>query len=118
MEKEKIKNDMIFIGGLLAAVILLGLAIFWLRGEGDRVVVTVDGQPFGVYSLSEETEVDIRTGKDGEESNRLVVRNGEAFVESATCPDGICAAHAPISRDGESIVCLPHRVVVTVEQEN
>ena len=32
----------------------------------------------------------------------------------ASCPDGICAAHKPISREGESIVCLPHRVVITV----
>lgn len=114
-EGKKLRNDLIFIGVLLTALVLIGLAFFLLRAEGDRVVVTVNGEEFGVYALSEETVVDIRTGENGEQLNRLVVRNGEAVVETATCPDGICAAHKPISRDGESIVCLPHKVVVTVE---
>ena len=48
--------------------------------------------------------------------NVLVIRDGEAFVESATCPDGICAAHRPVSHDGEQIVCLPHKVVITVQK--
>ena len=77
--------------------------------------VTVDGKPYGAYPLSEELTLDIRTGDGGEQLNRLIIREGQAFVETATCPDGICAAHKPISRDGESIVCLPHRVVITVE---
>ena len=110
------RNDLLLIGGLLTVVILAGLCLFVLRGEGDTVIVTVDGKPYGTYSLSEEIRVDIHTGADGEQLNRLVIRGGEAFVETATCPDGICAAHKPISRDGESIVCLPHRVVVTVER--
>ena len=35
-------------------------------------------------------------------------------MENASCPDGICVSHRPIFRDGESIVCLPNRVVITV----
>ena len=46
--------------------------------------------------------------------NRLVIKDGKAWVEEASCPDGICAAHKPIHREGESIVCLPNKVVVTV----
>ncbi len=114
--KRKLRNDLIFIGVLLAALILVGLAFFLLRGEGDSVVVTVDGEIFGTYSLSEDTAVDIRTGENGEQLNRLIIRDGKAFVEIATCPDGICAGHKPISRQGESIVCLPHKVVVAVRR--
>ena len=39
-------------------------------------------------------------------------------MEKATCPDGICVSHTPIFRDGESIVCLPQRVVITVVSNN
>ena len=78
--------------------------------------VTVDGEEYGTYPLSEDAEVEIRTGKNGEQLNRLVIKDGVAYVETATCPDGICAAHKPISRDGESIICLPHKVVVAVEE--
>ena len=63
----------------------------------------------------EDVEVEIRTGKNGEQRNRLVIKDGEAFVETATCPDGICAAHKPISHEGESIICLPHRLEIRVE---
>ena len=111
---RKLKNDLIFIGSLLLIVSLLGLAFFLLRGEGNTVTVTVDGQLFGTYALSEDIAVEIRTGSDGEDLNLLIIKDGVAYVEKATCPDGICAAHKPISRDGESIVCLPHRVVITV----
>ena len=110
------RNDLTLIGSLLAVVIVAGVCLFLLREEGDTVVVTVDGAPYAVYPLSEDRVVEIRTGAEGEQLNRLVIQGGTAAVETATCPDGICAAHKPISRDGESIVCLPHRVVITVEQ--
>ena len=113
---RKFRNDLIFIAVLLVLVILAGLAFLLLRGEGDTVTVTVDGRVYGTYPLSEDLTLDIRTGGEGEELNRLIIRGGEAFVETATCPDGICAAHKPIFRDGESIVCLPHKVVITVKQ--
>lgn len=110
---RKFRNDLVFIAVLLGAVILAGLLFFFLRGEGDSVTVTVDGRLYGTYPLSQDRTVDIYTGADGTQLNRLVIRGGQAFVDTATCPDGICAAHKPISRDGESIVCLPHKVVIT-----
>ena len=115
---RKFRNDIIFIAALLLVVSLVGAAFFLLREEGDSVTVTVDHRVIGTYSLAEDRTVEIRTGENGEEVNRLVIRNGEAFMEFATCPDGICAAHKPISREGESIVCLPHKVVVTVVTES
>jgi len=108
------RNDVIFIAALLLIVSLCGLCFYFFRGEGDKVVVTVDGKTFGTYSLATDTRVEIRTGAEDEELNVLVIKNGQAYVETATCPDGICAGHKPISREGESIVCLPHKVVITV----
>ncbi len=110
------RNDWIFILSLLLIVSLAGVALFFLRGEGDTVIVTVEGEIYGTYPLDRDITVEIRTGY--EERNVLVIREGKARVEEATCPDGICAAHKPISREGESIVCLPHRVVITVHAEN
>ena len=110
------RNDWIFVLSLLLVVSLAGVALFVLRGEGDTVIVTVEGEIYGTYPLDRDITVEIRTGY--EERNVLVIREGKARVEEATCPDGICAAHKPISREGESIVCLPHRVVITVHAEN
>ena len=113
--KSRLRNDFLLIFGLLliSAAALLGL--YGFRSGGDTVKVTVDGQLYGIYSLSAEITEDIRTGSH---INRLVIRGGKAYIESAHCPDGICAAHSPIFRNGESIICLPHRVVVSVFSEN
>ena len=108
------RNDVIFIVVLLLVVTTLGLCFYLFRGEGDMVVVTVDGKQYGTYSLTEDVRGEIRTGAEAEELNVLVIKDGQAYVEKATCPDGICAGHKPISREGESIVCLPHKVVITV----
>ncbi len=110
----KLRNDIIFIAALLAIALIAGACMFFLKGEGDTVRVTVDGALFGEYPLSADAKIEIYTGEAAEDLNVLVIRDGKAFVESATCPDGICAAHRAISRDGESIVCLPHRVVIAV----
>lgn len=109
---RKYKNDIIFIAAILAVVAIAAVALLLLRGEGSTVTVEVDRQIIGTYSLAIDRVVDIPT--DDGEMNRLVIRDGKAFMESATCPDGVCVSHRPISREGETIVCLPHKVVITV----
>ena len=111
---RKFRNDLIFIVAILAVVAIGAAALFFLRGEGSTVQVEVDGAVIGTYPLSVDREVEIITGENGEELNLLVIKDGKATVTTATCPDGICAAHKPISREGESIICLPHKVVITV----
>ena len=112
--KRKIRNDIILIGGLLIVAAIGMFYLFGLRRAGDSVNITIDGKAYKSYSLKENVTEDIYSGKNNENLNRLIIRDGKAYMESATCPDGICVSHAPIFRDGESIVCLPNRVVVTV----
>ncbi len=113
-KKRSIRNDFILIVFILiiAAVGLIYLNFF--RDTGNMVSVSIDGKFYGSYSLSQDITEDIYSGENNQNHNRLVISDGEAYVESATCPDGICVAHKPVFRDGESIVCLPNRVVITV----
>ena len=108
---RKIKNDVILVASVLLFVLVMALFLFLLRTEGDSVSVTVDGREIGVYSLSEDRVVEIEVG-DG--YNVLVIENGVAYVSEASCPDGICSSHRPISYGGESIICLPNKVVIEV----
>ena len=114
-EAKKRKNDVIFLAVLLLVLFTIGIFFLMTAKKGDAVTVTVDKTVYGTYPLHENRTVEIR---NGETYNLLIIRDGRAFVESATCPDGICAAHHPISRNGESIICLPNRVVITVSTEN
>lgn len=111
---KKSRNDIIFIAALLIVTALAALALFLFRTEGDTVIVTVDGEFFGEYALSEDRTVEI-IGENGR--NLLVIQNGEASISEASCPDGICSSHRPISRSGESIICLPNKVVVEVHSQ-
>ena len=120
MEKQKnirrahLRNDVILVGVLLLLCAVGILYLFVLRESGNVVKVTVDGELYGVYSLAEDITEEIRSGENGSAMNRLIIRDGRAYMETASCPDGICVSHRPIFRNGESIVCLPNRVVVTV----
>ena len=114
-DKKKLRNDLILIGALALLVFTIALCLFLFRTKGDCVTVLLDGEEIGVYPLSEDVEIPIRTGKDGTQENLLVIKDGVAYVSRANCPDGICANHRPISHEGESIVCLPHKIVIAVE---
>ncbi len=115
---KKRRNDVILIAIVIVVALMLGLYLQFFKQTGDMVEVTVDGEFYGRYSLSEELTEDIHTGFDGRQLNRLVIKDGKAYIEKASCPDGICADHRPVYRDGESIICLPNRVVVTVVSAN
>lgn len=112
---QKAKNDILLIAGLLAVVLVAVLAFLLFRAEGDTVTVTVNGQIFGEYSLRVNRTVEIRCG-DG--YNLLVIEDGRAYVKEASCPDEICSAHRPIRHNGESIVCLPNKVVVEIRSQD
>lgn len=106
------RNDAI----LVAVLVFLGgaLALFlWLtRQDGGYVSVQVDGEVLLELPLGEDTRLELG---DGGHTNVLVIEDGTAQVVAASCPDQICVNQGPIRYEGESIVCLPHRLVVTIE---
>lgn len=112
--KRSVKNDVILIVSILIIAIIGIIYLNFFRSAGSTVTVSVDGNIYGVYSLSQNITEDIYSGDGNVNHNRLVIEDGKAYMEKATCPDGICVAHKSIFRNGESIVCLPNRVVITV----
>lgn len=108
------RHDILFIAVLLFLCAIAALGLYVFRKPGDIVTVSVDGQHYGEYPLSEDRIVEIVS--DGG-YNRLVIADGYAHVEEASCPDGICSSHRPICHDGESIICLPNKVVVEIHRQ-
>ena len=109
---KKRKNDIVLVVIVIAiaATGLLLLNVF--KTEGAFAVIKIDGKETERYSLSVNTEVVIETENDGR--NTLVIENGKAFVKDVNCPDKICEGHSKISYKGETIVCLPHKVVIEI----
>ena len=110
------KNDVILIEGLLLAALAAFGGISWYLAADTQkaeAVVEVDGQEKGRYPLDQDTSVEIQL-EDGS-YNLLEIKDGRADITEASCPDKICVDHRPVSRRGESLVCLPNKVVVEIE---
>lgn len=44
----------------------------------------------------------------------MVIDGAKVYMESADCPNQICVHHSSISHKGETIICLPNRVVIEI----
>ena len=100
---------------LLAAALVFGAvlaAVLLLRASGGTVQVRVAGAVTAGYPLDRDASYTI-TGANGG-TNLLVIEDGAARIEEASCPDGVCVHTGRIRRNGQSIVCLPNQVVVEI----
>ena len=106
------KKDLAVILLVVLAAAVSGLAVSYCqKSEGDTIRITIDGVLYGEYSLAQNQTV---TMEEVLGYNRLVIENGSAYMAEADCPDKYCVDHKPICRGGETIICLPHRLVVEV----
>lgn len=108
-EKHMKKREWLFVGGILLTAVVLWVAL--RPGEtGTWAIVTVDGQEVARYPLNEDRTVTI-----GEEAyNTLQIADGAVAVTHANCGDHTCIRTGAIQREGETIVCLPHRLVISI----
>ena len=100
---------------VIAFFLMVSLLLFlFLRGgkEGSEVRVMVEGKEIGVYSLSKDREYSLNGG-----TNTLIIKDGKAYMTDADCPDKLCVRQGKISRNGETITCLPNKLTVTVIDE-
>ncbi len=107
--------DLVLVGGLLVVAAVLFLMLSQWSAHGGAVEVQVDGEIVATLSLDNDTTLVIDGVGGGH--NTLVIADGKATVTEATCPDGVCVRHRAIDRAGQSIICLPNKVVVRVVGE-
>lgn len=104
--------DLVLVGGLLVVAAVLALVLWRRSPTGGTAEVQVDGIPVAALPLDVDTTYVI----DGVGGGRNILRiaDGKATVTEATCPDGVCVRHRAINRAGQSILCLPNKVVVRI----
>jgi hypothetical protein len=113
MKNKKLRNDIILI--IIPLVICAGI-FGWrvaARQDGEYVCVKQNNTVLGEYPLDKDTEIRFDSENGG--YNILVISEGKAEILSASCKDKICVNHRKICYEGESIVCLPNRLMITVE---
>lgn len=107
------KNDKMLIAIVLIAAMGIFLVHNMLSGKGaSTVTVKVDGKVTGTYSLIENQTIEINGG-----SNVLKIEDGIADMIEADCPDKLCVKQKAVSKNKESIICLPNEVIVEVKSD-
>ena len=97
-------------------LVLLGAGSLLLLKSGplgSTAVVSVDGEEAARITLTQEYQESIIDTKYG--SNTLAIEGGTIWVKESDCRGGDCTHFAPISRGGQTIICLPHHLSITIE---
>ena len=110
---KRLKADIIILVLVLMAALASFLVPIFLQSDSAGIInVYQDGALLYQYPLYEEQTVMVK-GEQG--YNLLLIGNGEVTVTDADCPDKLCIRQRAISRSGESIICLPHKLVIQID---
>ncbi len=103
--------DLVLLVAVVAVTVVLFIG-FDLPDRGKVAVVTVDNKEVIRLELAVDAKECI---KMAEGYNIILVSDGKCSVIEADCRDGICENRGEIFKKGESIVCLPHKMIVEIK---
>lgn len=117
--KERGKKVKAYGKDILLILVIFGigvslLAYTYLGKQNHSVVaVRVDGKVVQEFLLDDSIQYKIE-GIGG--TNTLCIDEGSVWLKEADCPDRICVQTGKIRYAGQSIICLPHKVVVEIKE--
>lgn len=105
------KRDIVLAAVLLIIGIAGVLIVKYGLKPGSTADVYIDDKLVQMLDLSVD---DVYTFQSDKGSNTVEVRDGAVSMKSADCPDKVCVRMGAKSRNGETITCLPHKLVIEV----
>jgi hypothetical protein len=103
----------LLVTGLSAFLIFAGVA--GANGGALQVRVIVNGKEARVLPLDADKTFTI-DGFQGQ--SQVEISGSQVRMVDSACPDKLCVRAGWISRPGESIICLPNRVVLEIMSGN
>ncbi|MCR5107191.1 MAG: NusG domain II-containing protein [Lachnospiraceae bacterium] len=107
-------------GDIFVAVIVISSCILsslmFMKDAGDKVIISAEGREVAVCPLDKDEVITV-TGRNGLEC-RVEIRDGRVSVVEADCPDKLCVHQKSVSKKGETIVCLPAEIVISIDSED
>ena len=111
--KQSYRLDIIIISAILLVSLVLLLVVTLCKKEGTVVVVEIDGNVVATYPLDKNETYSLNGG-----TNVLVIEDGRAYLNYSNCPDHTCEKTGKIQYVGQSIICLPNKVAITIKNES
>lgn len=82
-------------------------------------IVYVDHQEVKRFYLTDDMEQDVfEIHHSPTDSNIIEAKKGQIRMKSATCSDQVCVRMGSISKPGQTIVCLPHKILIEIQSES
>ena len=107
------RNDIFLLFVILAIAVSFFIGYrFLYYSSGDSVTVSVNGNVTHTLSLHKDSTLSIESTDGG--INLLEIKDGAASITHANCPDRLCVHQKKIKNQGETLVCLPHKVIISV----
>ena len=118
----KRRNDII----LLVTVLLLSCAGILFVNYRKNSVKTDIAKSKVLMRVDGKVEQEIDLSKDGDyaivndngDFNTINITQGVVRMKEANCPDKLCIHQGKISKNGETIVCLPHGLIVEIKSDD
>ena len=107
--RSRMIRDIILVVVLLAVAIVILIVTGSHGTEGSYVSVMLQNDEIAKYSLSIDGIYAINGG-----TNTIEIKDGKVRMLEAQCPNHLCVHQGWISLEGQSIVCLPNKVTVSV----
>lgn len=113
-ESGKRKKDALLLIFLLAGAGVVFIILFAIRGcgSGHKTIIKVDGNIIRECDIGRDETIEVSGYNGGH--NTVIIKDGQVSVIDADCPDKVCVDTGMINAPGQTIVCLPHRVVVEI----
>lgn len=112
----KNRYDRLFLVILAGVILLLFLYQHFAGSKGSYILVTQNGEKIGEYSLLENQTFVVTD--ENHSYNTIVIENGQVWIDQADCPDKLCVKQGKISKSGQSIICLPHKLTILVQTDS
>ena len=109
---QKYKNDVILLGIILICAGLITAGFYALRKPGAYVRIESDSEVVKILPLDIEWTEFFYTPDGG--VNEMVIHEGKVSCRHASCPDKLCVKQKSIRKNGETIVCLPARILIEI----
>lgn len=108
------KKDTILV---LIILVIAGLLFLVTRRNvgGNEVVIILDGKEYGKYQLSDDREINVKSESG---YNVVKIEDGKVYIKDADCPDKYCVKQGKSDSSNKSLICLPHKMVVEVREND
>lgn len=110
---KKYRIDIIVTSAIIIISLSALLVLNLTKREGNTVYVEINGNPPIEFPLEKDGEFSLNGG-----TNILVIKNGEAYLSYSDCPDHTCEKTGKIRYVGETIICLPNKISISIKGES